>query len=115
MKFLAFGEGAEILCEGQGKHTCLRRLTDEYAARNRNPHVKFFHGLAFSERTYVVGKFPIFAKFRDEMNVAFDRVWQNKQGKDGWTPEKAVNAARREIQKALKRNMERTEYTPPAQ
>jgi ABC-type glycerol-3-phosphate transport system substrate-binding protein len=110
IRWLAGPEGAGILCLKQGKHTCLRELPEEFVKANPNPHVKFFHGLAFSKNAYIVGRFPILAKFRDEMGNAFEEVWQGSKD-----PRTAVYDAKRAAQKELDRNMERWGYTPPRQ
>ncbi len=111
MKWLAGPEGAGILCLGQGKHTCLRDLPEDFKKKNPNPHIGFFHKLAFSRNAYVCGRFPIYSEFRREMGNAFDRVWQSEEV----APKDAIRNAQKRIQEALDRNFRRTERRPPAQ
>ncbi len=110
IKWLTGPEGQSILCGGQGKHMCLKKLPADFAGNNMNPHVEFFHKLGFSKNAYIVGRFPVLSKFRDEMGNAFEEVWQ-----DGTDPRKALEAARSEIQKRLDENVARWRHVPPEQ
>jgi ABC-type glycerol-3-phosphate transport system substrate-binding protein len=110
MVWLAGPEGAGRLCRGQGKDTCLRELPAEFQRTNPNPHVKFFHSLAFSPRAYVNGRFPIMARVHTEMGNAFEEVWQGRLG-----PEAAVEAARRILQAELDRDVARSGVIPGEQ
>jgi len=110
IKWLVSPEGQSILCGGQGKHMCLKKLPADFAKKNMNPHVEFFHRLGFSRKAYIVGRFPVLSKFRDEMGNAFEQVWQGKA-----KPGDALEAARAEIQKRLDENVARWQYVPPEQ
>jgi ABC-type glycerol-3-phosphate transport system substrate-binding protein len=110
IKWLAGPKGAGILCMGQGKHTCLRELPEEFVRENPNPHVKFFPGLAFSKNASIVGRFAVLSKFREEMSNAFEEVWHGRK-----SPEKAVADAQEQAQDALDRNVERWGHVPPEQ
>jgi multiple sugar transport system substrate-binding protein len=110
IKWLVGPEGQSILCGGQGKHMCLKKLPADFARKNMNPHVEFFHKLGFSRNAYIVGRFPVLSKFRDEMINAFERVWQGNS-----KPAEAVAAAREEVQKRLDENIARWRHVPPEQ
>jgi ABC-type glycerol-3-phosphate transport system substrate-binding protein len=81
IKFVNSQRGMEILCTGQGKHTPLAQVSDQFLRGHKNPYVKLFIDLANGTNVAVTPPIGIWTEYRDEMRDAFERVWL--QQKDG--------------------------------
>jgi len=92
--------GMEKLCMGQGKHTPLRHVSDEFWARHPHPYVRLFYDLAFSPNSRSTGRLAFWNQFHDEMNAAFDAVWTGQM-----TPERALGAVQERMQERMDREV----------
>lgn len=74
IKFVQSQRGMEMLCKGQGKHTPLREVSDDFWATNPNPSVRLFHELSFSPAAMAPPKLGMWKFYASQMQAAFDRI-----------------------------------------
>ncbi len=64
----------EKLCLGQRKFSPLLKVSPEFIARHPNPYIQTFIELAKSPHARYVPQLSIWQEYRDEMQVAMDRI-----------------------------------------
>ncbi|MDX2175831.1 MAG: ABC transporter substrate-binding protein [Candidatus Sumerlaeia bacterium] len=101
IKFTQRPENMERLCLGQRKFSPLRSVSPDFAAKHPHPHIGVFRGLAESPNAKGAPESPAYSEYRDEINYAFDLLWNLKQ-----EPAAALAEAARRTQPKLDRRNE---------
>lgn len=102
IRYVNSQEGMELLCMGQRKHSPLVRVSPEFWARHPNPYIKVFSDLARGPNTFATPKIGIWLEYRDELNVAFDRIWLGQE-----TPAEALRKVQARMQPRFERELRR--------
>ncbi len=99
IKFVQSQKGMEMLCLGQGKHTPLVKVSDEFWQKHKNPYIKLFHSLAFSKNAKAPPMLGIWPEYAAELENAFDKI---NRGED---PGTALRYVKQRIQPKLDREI----------
>lgn len=102
IRYVNSQEGMELLCMGQRKHSPLRRVSLSFWAHHPNPYIKVFSDLAAGPNTFATPKIGIWLEYRDELNVAFDRIWLCEE-----TPAEALRKVQARMQPRFERELRR--------
>jgi ABC-type glycerol-3-phosphate transport system substrate-binding protein len=101
IRFVNSQEGMELLCMGQGKHTPLAEVSEEFLAEHPNPYIQVFIDVAKRSRTFSNPKTPLWSEYLSEMNAAFDEIWLGEA-----SAEEALGRVRIRMQQKLDRHLE---------
>ena len=101
IRFVNSQEGMELLCMGQGKHTPLAEVSEEFLAEHPNPYIEVFIDVAKRSRTFSNPKTPLWSEYLSEMNAAFDEIWLGEA-----SAEEALGRVRARVQQKLDRHLE---------
>jgi len=76
-KFMAFvnsQEGMELLCEGQRKFTPLKKVSEDFYKKHKNPYIHMFRKLAESPNAFITPKMVIWQEYQREMSFAYETI-----------------------------------------
>lgn len=92
----------ELLCMGQRKFSPLNDVTPGFWAKHPHPSVRLFYDLAKHPLTFSLPQLTFWQEYAEELNVAFQKVYLLQA-----TPEEALGAVKRKMQKRLDRERRR--------
>jgi len=96
IKYVQSQKGMELLCLGQRKHSCLKKVSPEFWKNNPNPYVHLFADLASGKNVIVPPKIGLWPELHDAMTNAFDEIALEKK-----TPREALDAVQTAMQPKL--------------
>ncbi len=96
----------EKLCMGQRKFSPLATYSDAFLANHPNPKIKVFIDLAASPNAKIAPELSVWQEYREELQVAFDRVFGGLA-----TPEEAARYAQQRAQWRFDRALRRWDMT----
>jgi len=76
-KFVLYTQtrGLPILCRLQGKHLPLSKAPENYRYGHPNRELEVFEHVSASPQSFIVPRMTAWLEYKDELNRAFDRVW----------------------------------------
>lgn len=92
----------ERLCLGQRKFTPLREVSPAFLRAHPHPRIGLFSDLARHRLTFTLPQLTFWQEYAEELNVAFQRVYLLQT-----TPEEALGAVKRKMQRRLDRELRR--------
>jgi ABC-type glycerol-3-phosphate transport system substrate-binding protein len=96
IRFVQRQDVMEGLCEGHGKNSPLRNVSDKFfdsfVSSNRNKYIRLFDKLARSPKAFSPPQIGILPQLQNEMNVAFQEVSTEEK-----SPEQALHDAQQRV------------------
>ncbi|MEK7764834.1 MAG: ABC transporter substrate-binding protein, partial [bacterium] len=102
MKYVLAQGPMEKLCLGQRKFTPLKAVSDAFLRAHPHPQIRLFIDLARHPLTFSLPQLTFWQEYTEELNVAFQRTYLMQA-----TPEEALGAVARKMQKRLDRELRR--------
>ena len=100
LEYLSSQEAMELLNMGQRKFSPLSRTSEQFIVDHPNPHIQVFIDLARSPNVHTVPRLPVWAQYRDELQVAIDKVQSLTA-----IPGTALAAAQKRASRTLEREL----------
>jgi len=92
----------EKLCLGQRKFSPLATYSQDFVANHPNPQIQVFIDMAASPNSRIAPELPVWQEYREELQVAFDRVFGGR-AEPGEAAAYAQERAQWKFDRALKR------------
>jgi multiple sugar transport system substrate-binding protein len=102
IRYVNSQEGMELLCMGQRKHSPLTHVSPEFWVHHPNPYIRVFSDLARGRNTFATPKVGVWLEYRDELSVAFDKIWLGEE-----TPAAALGQVQARMQPRFERELRR--------